>query len=67
MNGRAARVGALIGVVAALVVAGCGSPDLDRDGDGALTCDEVRAYGLAPFGPREPDDSHCAPVARSGE
>lgn len=36
-----------------------GSPDLDRDGNGRVTCDEVRSYGLDPFGPRQPDDAHC--------
>jgi len=36
-----------------------GSMNLDFDGDGRVTCDEVRAYGLEPFAPRKPDDTHC--------
>ena len=34
--------------------------NLDTDGDGSVSCDEVGAYGVAPFGPREPDNAVCA-------
>jgi hypothetical protein len=36
-----------------------GAPNLDGDGDGVVSCDEVRAWGTAPFGPRKPDNERC--------
>jgi|GEM_PF-517608 len=36
-----------------------GSIDLDKDGDGRVSCDEAVAYGVGPFAPRTPDNSVC--------
>lgn len=37
-----------------------GAPDLDADGDGTITCAEVRAFGCSTFEPETPDNSRCA-------
>ncbi|HNS98819.1 MAG TPA: hypothetical protein PLJ27_10330 [Polyangiaceae bacterium] len=36
-----------------------GAPNLDTNGDGQIDCEEVRAYGSEPFGPRQPDNERC--------
>jgi hypothetical protein len=36
-----------------------GAEDLDTNHDGQLDCDEVRAYGTAPFGPRAVNNANC--------
>lgn len=36
-----------------------GSENLDTNQDGQLDCDEVRAYGTAPFGPRAVNNAFC--------
>jgi hypothetical protein len=38
-----------------------GAPDLDTDQDGQISCAEVRAHGLASFGPAKADNSLCTP------
>ncbi len=38
-----------------------GALNLDTNQDGEVDCEEVRAYGSAPFGPREPDNARCEP------
>jgi len=37
-----------------------GAVDLDGDGDGAISCAEVRAHGYLPFAPQVPDNARCA-------
>ena len=36
-----------------------GAIDLDTDADGQVSCEEIRAYGSAPFAPREVDNAAC--------
>ena len=36
-----------------------GSQNLDTNQDGQLDCDEIRAYGTAPFGPRAVNNAYC--------
>jgi hypothetical protein len=36
-----------------------GAKNLDTNLDDTVTCDEVRAYGSAPFQPRTPDNKRC--------
>jgi hypothetical protein len=36
-----------------------GAIDLDENHDGDVSCDEIAAYGLAPLGPRAPDNGNC--------
>lgn len=36
-----------------------GSVNIDSNQDGVIDCEDVRAYGSAPFGPREPDNARC--------
>jgi len=37
-----------------------GAENLDTNQDGQIDCDEVRAYGTAPFGPRSVNNAYCS-------
>jgi len=36
-----------------------GSVNIDSNQDGVIDCEDVRAYGSEPFGPRPPDNTRC--------